>query len=132
MGITFRKIESFNQIPVLPEVLHIRGPKIQSKRPGGIGLDDIKDFIIGDVEFLTANQVSEMDREERTIDFRIQRAGMCDLCFLRPFGAFELTNERQSVFFTFSPPSISHAQIQAKGHRLENAPMGWISSDETN
>jgi len=82
VGITFCKIESLNRIPVLPEVFHIRGPKVQSKRPGGIGLDDIKHFITGDVEFLTAGQVSVMDREEKTIDFGIQRAGMCDLCFL--------------------------------------------------
>jgi len=104
MGITFCKIESFNQLPVLPEVLHIRSPKVQSKRLGGIGLDEIKHFITGDVEFLTADQVSSMDREENTIDFRIQRAGMCDLCLLRPLGIFELTNQMKGrAYFSHSP-----------------------------
>ncbi|KAL9712044.1 hypothetical protein Ac2012v2_005120 [Leucoagaricus gongylophorus] len=99
VGITFRKIESFNQLPTLPEVFHIRGPKLQSKRSrgiGGIGLDDINPFILGDVEFLTANQVSEMDREERTIDFRIQRADRAHFS-PSPFRPFSMPERKRKA-----------------------------------
>ncbi|KAF5355139.1 hypothetical protein D9756_005458 [Leucocoprinus leucothites] len=72
--VTFRNAESFDRLPVLPATFHIRGPKVQPKRSGGIGLDEIQPYILNDVEFLTAGQVSEIGREERTIDFRIQRA----------------------------------------------------------
>ena len=126
MGITFRKIESFNQLPTLPEVFHIRGPKLQSKRSrgiGGIGLDDINPFIMGDVEFLTANQVSEMDREERTIDFRIQRAGMCDFYFLRTAWSFwtDIDQFKDRAHFSpspFRPFSMPERKRKAIGSKM--------------
>jgi len=108
-----------NQLPVLPEALHIRSPKVQSKHPGGIGLDEIKHFITGDVEFLTADQVSSMDREERTIDFRIQRASMCGFCLLV---AFRLTNQMKGrAYFSNSPlrsPPMSEFKRKAIGSKM--------------
>ncbi|KAF9451518.1 hypothetical protein P691DRAFT_773071 [Macrolepiota fuliginosa MF-IS2] len=72
--ITFRDIESFHRLPEDFQTLHIRAPKVQPKRPGGIGLDEIHHLVTEDVEFLTADKVSEIASEERTIDFRIERA----------------------------------------------------------
>lgn len=74
--ITFRSIDSFLRVPEDFETLHIRAPKVEPKRPGGIGLDEIHHLVSEDVEFLTADQVSEIASEERTIDFRIERARM--------------------------------------------------------
>jgi hypothetical protein len=74
MVLTFKSVESFNRLPKDFEVLHIRMPKVQPKRPGGIGLDEIQPVLSNDVEYLTADQASAIGHKEGTIDFRIKRA----------------------------------------------------------
>ncbi|EKM81134.1 hypothetical protein AGABI1DRAFT_84064 [Agaricus bisporus var. burnettii JB137-S8] len=72
--INFRDVESFERVPEGTETIHLRAPKFEARRPGGVGLDEIQSLMTEDPEFLTADQVSEMSSQERSIDFRVNRA----------------------------------------------------------
>lgn len=79
--INFRDVESFERVPEGTETIHLRAPKFEARRPGGVGLDEIQSLMTEDPEFLTADQVSEMSSQERSIDFRVNRAGMSVLYY---------------------------------------------------